>query len=100
MATLDDVRLELQLDSSDLSDASIQYAIDRVGDNFNLVCAYVLQMLINKNRGRTQLTISNFEERIDVKSIRAQIRYYKNRGSSAAFGDIEDSDNVFTMDGI
>jgi len=64
-------------------------------------------MLLNKNRGRRQLTIGSFNESVDVADIRQRIRYYMNTaaGNSTTDGaggmiDIEDSDNVFTMEGI
>ncbi len=104
MAIIDDTRLELQLDTTDFSDESIQYAIDQVGsDNLYLVCAYVLQMLLNKNRSRRQLTIGSFNESVDVKDLRKRIRTYRSLGAGSDDGTytaIEDSDHIFTVGGI
>lgn len=104
MAILSDVRYELQLDTTDFSDDSIQYAIDQVGvSNLYLVCAYVLQMLINRNRGRRQLTIGSFNESVDIADLKMRMKYYKDKGAGSNNGtytDIEDSDYIFTKDGI
>ena len=106
MALLDDVRSELQLDSSDMSDDSINYAITKVGETFALVCAQVLRMLLNKNRGRRQLTLGSFNESVDVSDIRARIRYYMEQHAAISgedaggYVDIEDTDYIFTKEGI
>jgi len=107
VAILNDVRFELQIEASDISDDSIAYALKQVDNDTDLTCAYVLRMLLNKNRGRRQLTIGSFNESVDVRDIRKRIRYYMNKaaGSSTTSGaggmiDVEDSDNIFTVDGI
>lgn len=103
MAILDDVRLELQLDVVEFSDASIQHAVDQVGsEELYLVCAYVLRMWLNRNKGRRQLTIGSFNESVDVKEIRARIKFYQSRSSAGSnvYQDIEDSDYIFTKAGI
>lgn len=101
MAITNSVRLELQLSEEEFSDDSIQHAVDQVGSSsLYLVCAYCLQMWLNRNKGRRQLTIGSFNESVDVKDIKARIRKYRSMGSSNGYQAIEDSDNIFTKDGI
>ena len=100
MALLDNIRSELQLDITDISDADIAYVISQTGDNINLACAHTLRLVINKNKGRRQLTIGSFNESVDVRELRKQMRTYMAKASITGYGEIEDNDVIFAMDGI
>lgn len=88
MVKIEDVRSELQLPEAVISDIDIQYAITKVGKNdMNLVCAEVLSMFLRKNRGRVKLKLKNYEEWIDPKEVRKDIRVYLARSQNAKFDD-------------
>ena len=100
MAFIDDIRSELQITASDISDADLNYVLAKVGEDINLACAYTIQLIINKSRGRKEIEIGTFREVIDFKALRAMKRAYLAKVSSTAYGKIEDADNIFAMDGI
>lgn len=100
MAFIDNIRTELQLDATDISDVDLTYVVNKLGENTNLVCAHTLKLLIAKNKGRTRLKLSKFEEDIDVKLLYRLRRGYLASAGVSGYGEIEDEDAIFAMDGI
>jgi len=84
-----DIRSELQLPASVISDTDIHYAINKVGVvDINLVCAEVLRMVLRKYRGKIRYKIGRYEEWIDPKSIRQEICNYVAKSSNLAVDDV------------
>ncbi len=100
MATIKEVRSELQIDAGVLSDADVQYAIDKITNgDLNLVCAQVLRMVLGKYRGRVKLKIGKFEEVVDPTSLKALISFYTANSTTGGVDDGYDfEDAYFTRD--
>lgn len=97
MVEIQDVRSELQLPESVITDEDVQYAIDKIDMNdINLVCAEVLTMFLRGNRGKIKFKLKNYEEWFEPSEIRMQIRNYQARSTNATFDDgIEYPDTAF-----
>jgi hypothetical protein len=109
MLDVSDVRSELQLPTSVISDSDIQYAITLIALNdINLVCAKVLGMVIAKYRGRIRYKIGSYTEWVDVKALRALMRSYIEKSPNLSISDLFDADDdeddnpdaFFTREGI
>lgn len=100
MVTIENVRHELQLPAEVISDASVQYAIEKCADDLNLVCAEVLRMVLRRYRGRTKLMLKNYTEIIDPAQLHKQIASYVGK-AAGSFGDsFIRPDSRFEDDGI
>lgn len=97
------VRTELQLSTAIISDADIEYVIDKLSanDDINLVCAEVLRMSLRKHRGLAERRIGKYMEIFKPEEIRSQINNYMARAATGSFGDDhEHPDAWFTREGI
>jgi len=84
MVTIQDVRTELQLPTSSISDSDIQYVIDKIEvDDIYLICADVLRLVKRKYNGRVRLTIGRYEEWIDLKDIQRDIDKFMAKSTTA-----------------
>ena len=102
---IDDVRLELQLPESVISNDSINYAINKIEqDNINFVCAEVLRMVKRKYAGTYRLTIGKYEEWRDFSALNRDINDYMQKGLAANGSLVDDGfsypDPRFSEDGI
>jgi hypothetical protein len=103
MPTVSDVRLELQLPASAISDDAITYVISKVtSGDLNLVCAEVLRLVLRKYRGRFYIWVGKTREQVNPGEIRALIREYVARAATAGHADdgIADPPPFFTREGI
>lgn len=77
MINVGDVRSELQVPVSVISDADINYAIQKIGlEDIHLICAEVLRMVMVKLRGRVRYKIGSYTEWTDITNLRSEIRRY------------------------
>ena len=96
-----EVRSETQIPSSIISDADIEYVIDRVGaDDLYAVCSYTLRLVLRKYRGRYRIRIGSVWESIDPKELRSLIREFDTKAGFTFSDGEEMPDSFFTRSGI
>ena len=95
------VRAELQFTEEVVSDDAIDYVINKVDDDLNLVCAEILRLLLRRHRGVVRRSIGKFSEVVDPMELRSQINMYMNRAATTVFDDGEEfPDAMFTREGV
>ena len=102
MVDVSSIRSELQIPVALVTDEDIYYAINKVSNgDFNLICAQVLQMILNKNRGRKKVKIGNVSEEFDLQDIRDRVKFYRTRSARFSFDDgVAHPEPYFTRNGI
>jgi hypothetical protein len=101
--SVSNVRTELQLSANVISDADIEYVINKLlaSDDINLVCADVLRMTLRKHRGLAERRIGKYNEVFSPLEIRKQINEFIAKAASGSFDDgFEHPEAWFTRDGI
>jgi hypothetical protein len=97
------VRTELQLSANVISDADVEYVINKLlaSDDINLVCAEVLRMTLRKHRGLSERRIGKYNEVFSPTEIRNQINVFMGKAASGSFDDgFVHPDPYFTRKGI
>lgn len=97
MATVSDVRSELLLPDTVISDADIEYSIAKIGvDNIYLICAEVLRQVKRKYRGRVVMRVGQYSEKIDAKWLNSLIADYMAKApTSYDDGNLDDGEELF-----
>lgn len=101
MATISDVRSELQLAEAEIGDVDVQYALDAAGNDLNLACAKLLEMILAKNRGKRKVRIGSYSYDFSASDLIKLIRRYRSKASTYTPDDgVDHPDSIFTRDGI
>jgi hypothetical protein len=102
MPTIDEVRSELQLTTSEMTDADITYAITASGGiDLSLACAKVLEMILMKNQGKRKVRIGNVSYEYSSIDLQKLIRRYRYKATTTSIDDgFVEPDSIFTREGI